>query len=127
MTFVNYAKLCFRRRKLPGAQAEGYAKLSDVSKPASVNTGKTAACHCLVSSEMGIAYSCILCFVIGHVNIGIVLLFFWKFPMMPIQPLVNFDWLFNTQSRILQADWFILETNGKATLNINMSLYFKHD
>ena len=33
---------------------------------------------------------------------------------------VNADWLFNTQSRVLQADWFILEINEKATLNINM-------
>ena len=30
------------------------------------------------------------------------------------------DWLFNTQSRVLQADWFILEINEEATLNINM-------
>ena len=34
--------------------------------------------------------------------------------------LVDSDWLFNTQSRVLQADWFILEINEKATLNINM-------
>ena len=30
------------------------------------------------------------------------------------------DWLFNSQSIVLQADWFILENNGKATLKINM-------
>ena len=30
------------------------------------------------------------------------------------------DWLFNTQSRILQADWLSMENNEKATLNINM-------
>ena len=24
------------------------------------------------------------------------------------------DWLFNTQSRVLQVDWFILENNEKA-------------
>ena len=29
-------------------------------------------------------------------------------------------WLFNTQSRVLQADWLILENNEKATFNINM-------
>ena len=29
-------------------------------------------------------------------------------------------WLFNTQSRLLQADWLILGNNEKATLNINM-------
>ena len=34
------------------------------------------------------------------------------------------DWLFNTQSRILQADWLSMENNEKATLNINM-LYCK--
>ena len=32
------------------------------------------------------------------------------------------DWLFNTQSKILQAaDWSILDINEKATLNINIS------
>ena len=30
------------------------------------------------------------------------------------------DWLFITQSRVLQADWMRLENNEKATLNINM-------
>ena len=43
--------------------------------------------------------------------------------MMLIQHSVNSDWLLNTQSRVLQADWFILEINEKATLNINMSYY----
>ena len=33
------------------------------------------------------------------------------------------DWLFNTQSRILQADWLELENYEKATLNINMPYY----
>ena len=28
--------------------------------------------------------------------------------------------VFNTHSRVLQADWLILENNEKATLNINM-------
>ena len=32
---------------------------------------------------------------------------------------VNSYWLFNTQSRVLQADWFISQFNEKATLNIN--------
>ena len=32
---------------------------------------------------------------------------------------VNADWPLNTQSRVLQADRFILEIDGKATLNIN--------
>ena len=40
--------------------------------------------------------------------------------MMHIQHSVNSDRLFNTQSRILQADWMILENNEKATLNINI-------
>ena len=30
------------------------------------------------------------------------------------------EWLFNTQSRVQQADWLILEKNEQATLNINM-------
>ena len=30
------------------------------------------------------------------------------------------DWMFNTQSRVLQADWLILEKNEKAILNIYM-------
>ena len=33
---------------------------------------------------------------------------------------VNSDRLFNTQSRVLQADGLILENNEKATFNINM-------
>ena len=37
--------------------------------------------------------------------------------MMLIQHSVNSDWRFNTQSRLLQADWLIGE---KATLNDNM-------
>ena len=32
--------------------------------------------------------------------------------------------MFNTQSRLLQADWLISENNEKATLNINMSYGF---
>ena len=32
------------------------------------------------------------------------------------------DWLFNTQSRVLLADWLILEDNEKATLNININI-----
>mgnify|MGYP001796339242 len=40
--------------------------------------------------------------------------------MMLIEHSVNSDWLFNTQSRVLQAYWFILEVNEIATLNIKM-------
>ena len=39
---------------------------------------------------------------------------------MLIQHSVDSDWLFNTQSRVLQADWFILEINEMATLNIRI-------
>ena len=43
------------------------------------------------------------------------------------QHLVISDWLFNTQSRVLQADWFILEINEKATLNNNVrNLAIRH-
>ena len=45
----------------------------------------------------------------------------WKFQMMRIQYSVNSDWLFNTHSRVLQADWVILENNENVTLNSNMS------
>ena len=40
--------------------------------------------------------------------------------MMLIQQSVNSDWLFSTQSRVLQAERFILEIKERATLNINM-------
>ena len=30
------------------------------------------------------------------------------------------DWLINTQSKVLQADWLILENNEIAISNINM-------
>ena len=33
---------------------------------------------------------------------------------------------YNTQLRVLQADWLILENNEKATLNINMPYYLLH-
>ena len=45
---------------------------------------------------------------------------YWYFPMMLIQHSVNSDWLFTTQSRVLQAGWLILKYTKKATLNINM-------
>ena len=34
--------------------------------------------------------------------------------------LIQSDWLFYTQSRILQVDWLIFENDEKATLHINM-------
>ena len=49
------------------------------------------------------------------------LLWYWKFPMMHIQHPVKFWSVVHTQSRVLQADWLILENSEKTTLNI------KHD
>ena len=45
--------------------------------------------------------------------------------MMLTQHSVNSDWLFNTQSRVQHADWFILEINEKETSNISMPYYSK--
>ena len=45
---------------------------------------------------------------------------------MLIQHSVNSDWLFNTQSRVLQTDWFILEINEKATRNIKMLYWYAY-
>ena len=42
--------------------------------------------------------------------------------MMLMQQSVNSDWLFNTQSRVQQADWFMFGINAKATLNININI-----
>ena len=50
--------------------------------------------------------------------------FFLKFLMMVIQHSVNSDLLFNTQSRVPQADWFVLEINEKAALNINKLYWY---
>ena len=36
---------------------------------------------------------------------------------------VKSDWLFNSQSRVLQADRLMLENDEKATSNINMPYY----
>ena len=43
--------------------------------------------------------------------------------MMLLQHSVGSDWLFNTQSRVLQTDGCMLENNEKATLNSNMLYY----
>ena len=51
---------------------------------------------------------------------------YWKFSMMLLQHPINSDWLFSTQSRVLQGDWLMLENNEKATLTCsicNVSLY----
>ena len=42
--------------------------------------------------------------------------------MMFLEHLVNFDWLFNTQSRVLQADWFILEIMRRQLLPLTFTL-----
>ena len=42
---------------------------------------------------------------------------------MFIQHSVNPDCLFNTQSRVLQTDWFKLEINEEVTLNININTW----
>ena len=47
---------------------------------------------------------------------------YWEFPMMLMKHSVNSDWLFNTLSRVLIADWLMLENNEKATLNINIHI-----
>ena len=56
----------------------------------------------------------------------ICLLIYWEFPIMLIQHPANSDWLLSTQSRVLQADWLILENNERATLNINMPFWCPH-
>ena len=45
--------------------------------------------------------------------------------MMLIQHSVDSDWMFNTQPRELQAEWFILGIYEKATLNFNMPYFEK--
>ena len=40
--------------------------------------------------------------------------------LMHVQYSSKSDWLFNTQSNVLKADWLILKNDEKATLNINM-------
>ena len=41
--------------------------------------------------------------------------------MMLLQYSVNSFWLFiNTQTRVLLAEWSLLENDGKATLNVNI-------
>ena len=38
----------------------------------------------------------------------------------------NFDWLFNTLSRVLQVDWVILEIKEKATLSVTCPVCCSH-
>ena len=62
---------------------------------------------------------------IGYVKIGIIFLRIGKSQWCLNNTQSKYDWLFNTQSRVLQADWFILEINEKATLNIN-NMHYRH-
>ena len=58
--------------------------------------------------------------VIGHVNIGIIFYCFGNSQRCKYNTQSKSDWLFNTQTRVLQADWLKLENNEKETLSINM-------
>ena len=56
----------------------------------------------------------------GHVNIGIIFYCIGNSQLCIYKTQSKSDWLFNTKSRELQADWWILENiDKKATLNIN--------
>ena len=48
---------------------------------------------------------------------------FWKCPMMHIQHSIEICSAVQQQSRVLQADWLIMEYNVKATSNINMPFW----
>ena len=45
---------------------------------------------------------------------------------IPDDAYTNFDWLVIYQSRVLQADWLILENDEKATLHISMPILPMH-
>ena len=57
---------------------------------------------------------------IGHIDIGIIFYCIGNSQWCICNTQSKSDWLFNTQSRILQADWLTFENNEKATLNTNM-------
>ena len=57
---------------------------------------------------------------IGYVNIGIIFYCIGNYKWYKYNTQLKSEWLFNTQSRVLQADWFVLENDEKETLNINM-------
>ena len=69
----------------------------------------------------GRSHACIdgnmLCITLGHVYIGMI---FYASEIQNGASITTSDWLFNTQSRVLQADWLIQEKNEKENLNINM-------
>ena len=59
-------------------------------------------------------------YLIGHVHRGIFFLQIGNSHWRLYNTLSKSDWLFNTQSRVLETDWLILGNNEKATLNINI-------
>ena len=65
---------------------------------------------------MSIVIKCL----VGLVNIEIISLCIGNSQWCLYSTLSKYDWLFNTQSRVLQADLLMLENSEKAALNINM-------
>ena len=63
---------------------------------------------------------CLEAYVIGHVNACIICFFIANCQSCLHNTQSKSDWLLNTQSRVLPADWLVLESSAKATLNINM-------
>ena len=61
--------------------------------------------------------------IIGHLTLELSS-YLLEIPNVAYKTLVNSDWLYNTLSRVLQADWFILEISEKAILNINLPILF---
>ena len=45
--------------------------------------------------------------------------------MSGIQHLVNSDWLFNTQSRVLQADWLMFGNNVGSVVQFHIHVHFQ--
>ena len=64
--------------------------------------------------------------IIGHLTLELSS-YLLEIPNVAYKTLVNSDWLYNTLSRVLQADWFILEISEKAILNFNMLILFYID
>ena len=56
----------------------------------------------------------------GHVDIGVIFFYNVNLHCWMYSTQSNADWLSINQSRVLQADWLILENNDKTTLQINM-------
>ena len=56
---------------------------------------------------------------LGHVNIGIIFCRIANSQWCIYNTQSKSDWMFNTLSRVLHADWLVLENNEKATLVIN--------